>query len=165
MEDSAHQHRASFHIRGVEGATTTFDKTLAKARDKAKARARRADSIGHLGPEAVAAFVDGEMDPKATHRVHVHLVHCAECRADVREQRRASQWVRNCNVDHQVRAPKDLMAKLAGIAAEAADEDSAAPKKGRNKYGAHGGTSGVGERDILDKVEMVIRAIKHNQGR
>ena len=60
-----------------------FDAAQAKARDKAKAKARRSDTIGHLGPEAVVAFVDGEMEPKFMHRVRIHLVHCAECRADV----------------------------------------------------------------------------------
>ena len=33
-----------------------FDAVQAKARDKAKAKARRSDTIGHLGPEAVVAF-------------------------------------------------------------------------------------------------------------
>ena len=73
-----------------------FDAAQAKARDRAKAKARRSDTIGHLGPEAVVAFVDGEMEPKFMHRVRIHLVHCAECRADVHQQRRASEWVRHC---------------------------------------------------------------------
>ena len=50
-----------------------FTPAQAKARDKAKARARRSDSIGHLGPEAVVAFVDGEMEPKAMHLSLIHI--------------------------------------------------------------------------------------------
>ena len=81
-----------------------FDAAQAKARDKAKAKARRSDTIGHLGPEAVVAFVDGEMEPKFMHRVRIHLVHCAECRADVHQQRHASEWVRHCADSAKVKA-------------------------------------------------------------
>ncbi|RMB70482.1 zf-HC2 domain-containing protein [Corynebacterium macginleyi] len=129
-----------------------FTPDQAKARDKAKARARRSDSIGHLGPEAVVAFVDGEMEPKAMHRVRIHLVHCAECRADVHHQRHASEWVRHCSDDSAVKAPQSLLAKLAGMATEgvAPGPDASTP--------AH-----RPEQDFLDKIETVVRAIKHNQ--
>lgn len=128
-----------------------FDAAQAKARDRAKAKARRSDTIGHLGPEAVVAFVDGEMEPKFMHRVRIHLVHCAECRADVHQQRRASEWVRHCAESATVKAPQSLLAKLAGIATEgvAPGPDAATP--------AH-----RPQQDFLDKVEMVVRAIKHN---
>lgn len=129
-----------------------FDAAQAKARDKAKAKARRSDTIGHLGPEAVVAFVDGEMEPKFMHRVRIHLVHCAECRADVHQQRHASEWVRHCADSAKVKAPQSLLAKLAGIATEevAPGPDATTP--------AH-----RPQQDFLDKVEMVVRAIKHNQ--
>lgn len=48
-------------------------------------------SVEHLSLEAVAAFVDGELTPLAMHRARVHLVHCEECRAEVAQQRRASE--------------------------------------------------------------------------
>ena len=129
-----------------------FDTAQAKARDKAKARARRSDTIGHLGPEAVVAFVDGEMEPKFMHRVRIHLVHCPECRADVHQQRHASEWVRHCADSATVRAPQSLLAKLAGLATEgvAPGPDAATP--------AH-----RPQQDFLDKVEMMVRAIKYNQ--
>ena len=129
-----------------------FDTAQAKARDKAKARARRSDTIGHLGPEAVVAFVDGEMEPKFMHRVRIHLVHCPECRADVHQKRHASEWVRHCADSATVRAPQSLLAKLAGIATEgvAPGPDAATP--------AH-----RPQQDFLDKVEMMVRAIKYNQ--
>ena len=129
-----------------------FDAAQAKARDKAKAKARRSDTIGHLGPEAVVAFVDGEMEPKFMHRVRIHLVHCAECRADVHQQRHASEWVRHCADSAKVKAPQSLLAKLAAIATdEAAPGPAAATPVHRP------------QQDFLDKVEMVVRAIKHNQ--
>ncbi|MGX1739080.1 anti-sigma factor family protein [Corynebacterium flavescens] len=120
--------------------------------NKAKARARRQDTIGHLGPEAIVAFVDSEMEPKSMHRVRVHLVHCPECRAEVHEQRNASEWLRHCNVDSQVRAPQSLMEKLANIAVEVP------------KLGPDAATPAYRpQQDFLDKVEMVFRAIKRNQ--
>ena len=129
-----------------------FDAAQAKARDKAKAKARRSDTIGHLGPEAVVAFVDGEMEPKFMHRVRIHLVHCAECRADVHQQRHASEWVRHCADSAKVKAPQSLLARLAGIATEgvAPGPDVATPVHRP-------------QQDFLDKVEMMVRAIKHNQ--
>ncbi|MDO5032015.1 anti-sigma factor [Corynebacterium sp.] len=128
-----------------------------KARDKSKARARRNDTIGHLGPEAVAAFVDGEMEDKFMHRVRVHLVHCPQCRADVHAQRHASERLRHSNIDGDVRMPTGLMAKLADIA-------SLPPREHRAPKEAAGETpAGEVHRDFLDRVEMVIRAIRHNQ--
>lgn len=125
-----------------------------KIRDKAKARARRMDTIGHLGPEAVVAFVDGEMERKAAHRVRVHLVHCAECRREVHVQRGASEWVRMCNVDHQVRAPHSLVDKLTSIASSAVGPG---PDASTPAYRP--------EQDLFDRLEMMVRAIRHNQGR
>lgn len=125
--------------------------------EKVRSRARRLDTIGHLGPEAVVAFVDGEMPQKAAHRVRVHIVHCAECRAEVQQQRGASEWVRQCNVDLQVRAPQDLLAKLNGIAAalstEAADNSStvsAAPENAAQRR----------QQDIGEKLEALRRVLR-----
>jgi anti-sigma factor RsiW len=42
----------------------------------------------HLG-ELAAALVDGELDHDARDRVLAHLAHCAPCRAEVDDQRRA----------------------------------------------------------------------------
>lgn len=129
-----------------------FSEAQAKVRDKAKARAHRADTIGHLGPEAVVAFVDGEMPAKYAHRVRIHLVHCAECRAEIHHQRNAAEWVRECSVESHVKAPDSLMAKLAGIANNGAGPGPNAEEPAHQP-----------RQDFLDKVEMVVRAIKHNQ--
>ncbi|OFT61588.1 anti-sigma factor [Corynebacterium sp. HMSC05E07] len=132
--------------------TSIFTEAQAKVRDKAKARAQRADTIGHLGPEAVVAFVDGEMPAKYAHRVRIHLVHCAECRAEIQHQRNAAEWVRECSVESHVKAPDSLMAKLAGIAHDGAGPGPDAEEPAHQP-----------RQDFLDKVEMVVRAIKHNQ--
>lgn len=147
-----------FHMRRAvtpaDGAPAGLsDEARKRIRKKAQSRARRHDAIGHLGPEAVVAFVDGEMDCKSTHRVRVHLVHCPECRREVHTQRGASEWVRHCDEDADIHIPQDLFHKLTSIATtpqpEPAPADEDAPY--------------TGERDFLDKVEMVFRAIKHNQ--
>lgn len=131
-----------------------------KAREKAKLRARRFDTIGHLGPEAIVAFVDEEMEGKAAHRVRVHLVHCEECREEVRSQRGASQWVQQCSGSDDIRAPRDLLAKLAKIATTCSREEKQAGE--RTEQSSPRGAYGT-EQDIFDKLEMIMRAIKHNQ--
>ena len=139
-------------VEGKASHSLSLQGIKPRQKNRAKARARRQDTIGHLGPEAVVAFVDGEMEPKSMHRVRVHLVHCPECRSDVHEQRNASEWLRHCNMDMQVRAPQSLMDKLANIAAEVP------------KIGPDADTPAFHpQQDFLDKVEMVFRAIKRNQ--
>ncbi|WP_293771711.1 anti-sigma factor [uncultured Corynebacterium sp.] len=121
--------------------------------DKVRAKARRLDSIDHLGPEAVVSFVDGEMSPKAMHRVRVHMVHCKECRDEVHRQRGAAEWVRQCDVSQEVRAPRDLLSKLNDIASRpaTAGPDAATP--------AH-----KPEQDMLDKLDTLRRALRRGRG-
>lgn len=136
----------------ARGAELSAEKR-AKIRSRGKSKARRADTIGHLGPEAIVAFVDDEMDDKAKHRARIHLVHCGECRDEIYTQRGTSEWVRTCNIQSQVRAPRDLLKKLTSIGNldlqqhkyEMAEEQPAQ------------------RQDFLDKLEMVVRAIRHNQ--
>lgn len=71
-------------------------------------------SVDHLGPEAIAAFVDGEMSKTSAGRAHSHLLACPECRAEVNKQRGASSYLRSCN--YNVRAPRELLARLTNIA-------------------------------------------------
>lgn len=110
-------------------------------------------SVEHLSLEAVAAFVDGELSDAATHRARVHLVHCPECRAEIERQRGASEWLRGSNITEEVRAPHDLLARLTGIAA------------GPVKAGPDAESMPPPEPEcLLDKVEMILRAVKRNQG-
>ncbi len=83
----------------------------------AAARARF-DSIDHLGPEAVAAFVDGEMTPQAAHRARMHLALCAECRRDVARQQGTSAALRNSCLTSRLQASAELLARLNAIAQE-----------------------------------------------
>ena len=120
---------------------------------KVKEQAQRLDSIGHLGPEAVVAFVDEEMPPKYMHRVRVHVVHCPECRAEVHRQRRASEWIRCNNGEDQVRAPHHLLTRLNSIA-QAGTVSQSAPGE-RDFFPGF-----MPKQDFLDKLEMVRRALK-----
>lgn len=123
------------------------------ARPRAPRRRREFASVEHLSPEAVAAFVDGELTDIACHRARVHLVHCAECRAEIERQRGASEWLRGSNIGEDVRAPHELLTRLAGIA-------SAPPHAGPD---AESTPTPVPE-GLLDKMEMILRAVKRNQG-
>ncbi|WP_156229377.1 anti-sigma factor family protein [Corynebacterium comes] len=110
-------------------------------------------SVEHLSLEAVAAFVDGELSDAATHRARVHLVHCPECRQEIERQRGASEWLRGCNVTEDVRVPHDLLARLTGIPTRPV------------KAGPDAASMPMPEPEcLLDKVEMILRAVKRNQG-
>src|SRR5699024_3965110 len=85
--------------------------TRQKMRARGKSKARRADTTGHLGPEAVVAFVDDGMHSEAKHRALVHLVLCHDCRDEIYSLRGTAEWARHRNTDSQVRATRDLLRK------------------------------------------------------
>ncbi len=116
-------------------------------------RRREFASVEHLSLEAVAAFVDGELSDTACHRARVHLVHCPECRAEIERQRGASEWLRGSNIGEDVRAPHDLLARLAGIASGPAGSGPDAEA-----------TPTPMPEGLMDKMEMILRAVKRNQG-
>lgn len=116
---------------------------------------RQFSDVDHLNPEAIVAFVDGEMEHKAAHRARIHVLHCNECRAEVKRVRGAADWVRGRSTEEQLTAPQDLIARLAGLehtppsdAAREADEDPKMTPQG----------------DLMDRLEMVFRALKRNHG-
>src|SRR5699024_4748565 len=125
-----------------------------KIRARGKSKARRADTTGHLGPEAVVAFVDDEMDTKAKHRARVHLVHWHASRHETYTQPVTSEWVRQCNIESQARAPRDLLRNLASIGSQDCRD---------RRLSAEGERQPVTRQDFFDKLEMVVRAIRHNQ--
>ena len=47
----------------------------------------RFNSTDHLNPEAIAAYVDGELSKAATLRAERHLQLCGECCEEVQAQR------------------------------------------------------------------------------
>lgn len=84
-------------------------------------------SVDHLSPEVVAAFVDGELSDGAEHRARVHVVHCAECRAEVHAQRGAAEAVRGSNTEECVRAPHTLVERLAWLASQQQEQGDCQP--------------------------------------
>lgn len=100
--------------------------------------ARRFASTDHLGVEAVAAFVDGELVPVARRRATSHLMACPECRDEVARQREAARRLRDSG---EIRVPAALRGRLAALAQETvgapgpaapapADADAADPDAG-----------------------------------
>lgn len=71
--------------------------------------------VGHLTPEVVAALVDGELSRGAEHRARIHLVHCVECRDEVRAQRQASDRLRGSIPMDQLHASGSLLSRLVRI--------------------------------------------------
>lgn len=68
--------------------------------------------VGHLTPEVVVALVDGELSSGAEHRARVHLVHCVECRHEVRAHREAAVRVRDGIPMDQVHISGSLLRRL-----------------------------------------------------
>ncbi|WKD60875.1 Anti-sigma-E factor RseA [Corynebacterium ciconiae DSM 44920] len=110
------------------------------------------DSVEHLGPEAIAAYVDNELSPAAADRARVHLVHCPLCRHEVQRQRQAAESVRQ-RVNDGLRAPRSLIAKLAQL------ETSCPEGPGADEV--HCGS----KPSLMDRVEVFCRAVRHVQGR
>lgn len=77
-------------------------------------------STEHLGTEAIAAFVDGELSPIALRRAKAHLLACPECRREVARQRQASRRLRD---SCEIHIPAELRARLASLS-EASCDDS-----------------------------------------
>ncbi|MEJ5927449.1 anti-sigma factor [Corynebacterium sp. H128] len=109
-------------------------------------------SVEHLSSEAVAGFVDNELSSTAMNRARIHLVHCVECRAEVNQQRRASEQLRKA-AEEDISVPSTLMAKLTSIAQscpEGPDAQEVAHPKGET---------------LIDRVEVFYRAVRRNQGK
>jgi anti-sigma factor RsiW len=66
----------------------------------------------HLLPDAVVAFVDGELSPVARQRAAAHLGRCAACAAELATQRQASTAVRTAAAPGM---PAGLLAALRNI--------------------------------------------------
>ncbi|MEZ2122279.1 MULTISPECIES: anti-sigma factor [unclassified Corynebacterium] len=115
-------------------------------------RPREFASVEHLSPEAVAAFVDGELSPGAAHRARVHMVHCVECRDDVDQQRRAAERLRTCGENDDIRVPSSLLERLNSIAqscpAGPGVEDSVCSPP----------------QTLLDKMDILYRAVRRSRG-
>ncbi|MGO1948223.1 MAG: anti-sigma factor [Mycobacteriaceae bacterium] len=71
--------------------------------------------VGHLTPEVVAALVDGELGKGAEHRARIHLVHCEECRTEVRAQRQAAERLRGSDPLDGIHVSGSLLDRLTQI--------------------------------------------------
>lgn len=80
--------------------------------------------VGHLTPEVVAALVDGELGRGAEHRAKVHLVHCQECRNEVRAQRQAAERLRSSDHLDGVHISGNLMDRLTQIPTVVSEDDT-----------------------------------------
>ena len=97
--------------------------------------------------------MDGELTPLAMHRARVHLVHCEECRAEVAQQRRASECLKNCVDTETIRVSTELKARLTSIAFSCPagpDAEEATTK--------HPET-------FLGKVDLIYRAVRRSAGK
>ncbi len=84
-------------------------------------------STEHLGTEAIAAFVDGELSLVAERRAQAHLMACPECRREVAKQRQAAKRLRDSAALH---IPAELRARIADFAGSG--EDCASPRSTRH---------------------------------
>lgn len=125
--------------------------------------------IGHLGPEAIAALVDGELSPSAAERARIHLVNCAECRREVLSQREVAQAMRTAMaqqdgpghaVEHEGQGlPAALLSRLAAIPEDSVDPQ-AAGRNGQDTRAAGVATAGdrgrAGARSGGDSAEQKL---------
>ena len=97
---------------------------LASQSDSPVGASRRFGSTEHLSTEAVAAFVDGELQMRAHLRAAHHLSVCRQCSAEVDAQRQARDALRD---SRPVNMPSNLMGLLTQIPRSAPGEPPAAP--------------------------------------
>lgn len=97
---------------------------LASQSDSPVGASRRFGSTEHLSTEAVAAFVDGELQMRAHLRAAHHLSICRQCSAEVDAQRLARDALRD---SRPVSMPSNLMGLLTQIPSSAPDEPPAMP--------------------------------------
>jgi anti-sigma factor RsiW len=82
-------------------------------------------STDHLSPEAVAAFVDGELPMKIHMRAAGHLAACPQCAEEIDAQGQARAALRD---SRPVTMPTSLMGLLSAIPQSAPDEPPAPPR-------------------------------------
>ena len=120
---------------------------------QAQTKAQEFASVDHLSSDAVAMFVDNELTTGAMHRARLHLVHCAECRDEITQQRDTVDYLRSECKNEQVTAPTDLKAKLMSLANECS------PGPGADDCAIQRPDS------FVAKVESMVRAVRRTQGR
>ena len=82
---------------------------------------------GHIAGEDISAYVDEELSPAETSRVHAHLQSCDECRTLADDMRATQTLVRSMPL---VRAPRDFTLGPEFDVAPARGASDNAPKRG-----------------------------------
>lgn len=132
--------------------------------------------IDHLGPEAIAALVDGELSPGAAERASIHLVHCAECRGEVAAQRDVASVMRHAMAEDGLSSeraqpkpgatmlsglPDALLNRLASIPEQCA---AAAERYNSSPSGAQGRNFDIAgrrfPRTLGDKLDLLFHQIR-----
>nr|WP_120491312.1 zf-HC2 domain-containing protein [Corynebacterium lactis] len=118
-------------------------------------------STEHLGTEAIAAFVDGELSATAERRAQSHLMACPECRREVARQRQAARRLRDSQALH---IPAELRARLAGMCDFVESEGESGPASGADyRADAAGDARGLAFRrpeSLSAALEQIIRGIR-----
>ena len=121
---------------------------------------RRFGSTEHLSTEAIAAFVDGELRMNAHLRAAHHLSLCAQCAAEVDDQKRARAALRD---SRPIRIPSTLLGLLSQIPNSppndaAVSDDDAGRGAGRGGVGRsaasdeNAGREGVGRSALPEQL-------------
>ncbi|HLR99956.1 MAG TPA: anti-sigma E factor RseA [Mycolicibacillus parakoreensis] len=87
---------------------------------------RQFGSTEHLSPEAIAAFVDGELRMSAHLRAAHHLSLCPQCASEVEGQSSARAALRESG---PVQVPRELLGLLAQIPEAPPEDTPAAPSQ------------------------------------
>lgn len=118
----------------------------------------RFSSVEHLSSEAIAALVDGELPRRAEHRAKVHLVHCIECREEVKVQRQAASIVRENSASLDgLHASERLMDRLCSIPQSCGGQkDSVEEKLDSSSISIDGRRR---PESLVDAVDLVFRRI------
>ena len=95
-------------------------------------------AVGHLTPEVVAALVDGELSRGAEQRAKVHLVHCQECRNEVRVQRQAADRLRGSDPLDGVHISGTLLDRLTQIPVVCDESEQSAGVDATDEVGPDG---------------------------
>ncbi|MFC7448606.1 zf-HC2 domain-containing protein [Rhodococcus daqingensis] len=98
---------------------------------------RRFSSTEHLASEAVAAYVDGELQMNAYLRAAQHLSMCPECAAEIDAQHHARGALRRAA---EISMPSSLLGVLSQIpmCTPVSDVDTTAADRGRRLAGRSG---------------------------
>lgn len=98
---------------------------------------RRFGSTEHLSPEAIAAYVDGELRMTAHLRAAHHLSLCHQCAAEIDAQSQAREALRD---SRPVTMPSGLLGLLSQIPSSTDDDAVAQPASGLTDQLADGST-------------------------